>query len=122
MHRELANDRLAGAGGRADQDAVAALQRLARRLLEVVQVERLRRAEVVQGREAGGGVSPPASLHVPLGGTGHGSRLGEHARRRLWVSLPGCAPPFSSTSTEPSSRSRTRSSGWSRPPRPVATP
>ncbi len=45
VYRELADDRLAGPGGRADQHAVTPLERLTRPLLEYVQRERQRGGE-----------------------------------------------------------------------------
>ncbi len=59
VDRELGDDRLARAGRRRDQHAVAALDRCARRELELVEVEALVRAERLEHRElvasAGGG-------------------------------------------------------------------
>ena len=53
VHRELADHRLAGPGRRADQHAAALLQRLARLVLERVELERQDRRELRQRGEPG---------------------------------------------------------------------
>ena len=76
---ELAHDRLARAGGRADEDAGALLQRLAGLDLERVQGEAEVGGEV---RQRGMGGPPPGS-GVPLSGAGHAPTLGARAIDRL---------------------------------------
>ncbi len=90
---ELADDGLAAAGGRGDQDALAALQRLAGLHLEVVEPEVVQLLEAVEGRRLLLGAL--AGGRVPLGGAEllFGRGVAVHWRHLFfpWVWLDGGA-------------------------------